>query len=59
MRLIYIVTITMDTGECVIYVVESPSSRDAIKKAIDKLLFSGTIRSIARIDVIRADGKIL
>ncbi len=56
---IYVVTITMDTGERVIYVVEFPSSRVAIKKAIDKLLVSGTLGSIARIDAIRADGKIL
>ena len=49
----------MDTGECVIYVVETPSSRDAIKKAIGKLTVSGTTGSIARIDVIGADDKIL
>ena len=56
---IHIVTITMDTGECIIYVVESPSSRVSIRKAIDKLTVSGTIGSIARIDVIGADDKIL
>lgn len=56
---IYVVNITMDTGERVIYVVEFPSSRVAIKKAIDKLLVSGTLGSIARIDAIHADGKIL